>query len=32
MYLKKESKKSTVENFKIPSEWNPKEENRALLN
>jgi hypothetical protein len=26
MYPKKESKKSTVENFKISSEWKPKEE------
>jgi hypothetical protein len=31
MYPKKESKKSTVENFKIPSEWKPKEENRWVI-
>ena len=28
---KKESKKSTVENFKISSEWKPKEENRWVI-
>ena len=31
MYPKKESKKSTVENFNIPSEWKPKEENRWVI-
>jgi hypothetical protein len=31
MYPKKESEKSTVENFKIPSEWKPKEENRWVI-
>ena len=31
MYPQKESKKSTVENFKIPSEWKPKEENRWVI-
>ena len=31
MYPKKESKKSTVENFKISSEWKPKEENRWVI-
>lgn len=31
MYPKKESKKSTVENFKIPNEWKPKEENRWVI-
>jgi hypothetical protein len=31
MYPKKESKKTTVENFKIPSEWKPKEENRWVI-
>jgi hypothetical protein len=31
MYPKKESKKSTVENFKIPSEWKPQEENRWVI-
>ena len=31
MYPKKESEKSSVENFKIPSEWKPKEENRWVI-
>jgi hypothetical protein len=31
MYQKKESKSSTVEQFKIPSEWKPKEENRWVI-
>jgi hypothetical protein len=31
MYHKKESEKSTVENFKIPSEWKPQEENRWVI-
>jgi len=31
MYPKKEFQKSTVEQFKIPSEWKPKEENRWVI-
>ena len=31
MHPKKESKSSTVEKFKIPSEWKPKEENRWVI-
>ena len=31
MYPKKESKSSTVNQFKIPSEWKPKEDNRWVI-